>query len=317
MRRGSFKIPEGLTIQQLGVSLFVVAIKTTYNNFIEKYIRNLPAGFKWQTTPLQIYPLEFISNYLIVPTPLLKANNYFIVYTNAGHFEQQIGIENHTVHAPSVLFVPEGEAFSIKSLQNELSGYFILLEDKAISSTVSNIELSDLRMIETVIHLDTDNNNWLDTICNLLYNEVNSSKPNRNVGTGLLQVLLHKLIALSGTKKVISRQNEIASNFKQLVNKSFKEHKLVEFYARELNVSENYLNRCVKAQFNKRCKQLIRETTILQSQLLMFSTTKDINEICYEVGYDDPSYFTRVFKQLAGQTPSDFKKQIMHVLSWS
>ncbi len=292
-----------------------MAIKTTYNNFIDKYIKSLPAGFKWQNTPLQIYPLEFISNYLILPTPLLIADYHFIVYTNAGQFEHQIGIENHTVNAPSVLFVPEGEAFAIKSKRNELSGFFILLENKAVSSAVSNIELSDLIMIETVIYLDADNNSWLNTICNLLYNEVTSNKPNRKIGTGLLQALLHKLIALSGNKKVISRQNEIAYSFKKLVNKFYKEHKLVEFYARELNISGSYLNRCVKDQYNKRCKQVIRETAILQCQLLMFNTTKDLNEICFEVGYDDPSYFSRVFKEVTGQTPSDFKKRIMHVLS--
>jgi AraC family transcriptional activator of pobA len=292
-----------------------VAIKTTYKLFIEKYIKNLPAGFKWQTTPLQMYPLEFISNYLILPTPLLKADYHFIVYINAGRFDHQIGIENYTVHAPSVLFVPEGEAFSIKSKQNELSGFFISLENKSVSPSVSNIELSELIMIDTVISLDADNNRWLDTICNLLYKEVTSDKPNRKIGTGLLQALLHKLIALSGNKKVISRQNEIANSYKQLVNKFFKEHKSVEFYARELNVTENYLNRCVKAQYNKRCKQVIRETSILQSQILMFNSTKDIYEICLEVGYDDPSYFSRVFKEVTGHTPSDFKKRIMHVLS--
>lgn len=292
-----------------------MANKTSYNKFIEQYINTPPPGFQWQSTPAQIYPLEFISNYLIVPTPLLKADYHFIVYVSSGSFCQQVGIENYHVKAPSVLFVPEGEAFSIKSKQNDLFGFYILLENKSISQAVSKMELSDLLTIETTIDLDAKSNQWVNSICSLLYNEVSSNKPNRNIGTGLLQALLHKLKDLSGNKITLSRQNEIANNFKHLVNELFKEHKSVGFYARELSVSENYLNRCVKAHYNKSCKQLVHETAILQSQVLMFETSKDISEISFELGFEDPSYFSRVFKKITGQAPSAFKKQIMHDLS--
>ena len=292
-----------------------MAKNTTYNNFIEKYIKNLPPGFKWQTTPIQVYPLGFISNYLILPTPLLQADYYHIVYLNKGRVNRQIGIENYDVNAPSILYVPEGEAFSINSMQDGLSGYFILIEKRAISSIVSKVELSDLLAIQTVIYLNAHDNQWIDTICGLLFKEVSSSTANRKIGTGLLQALLHKLIDLSNVKRTISRQNEIANNFKQLLNKHFKEHKLVQFYAEELGVSVNYLNRCVKARYNKSCKQVIQETVILQSQILMFESSRNISGICFQIGFEDPSYFSRVFKKVTGQTPSEFKKQIMHGLS--
>lgn len=289
--------------------------KITYNSFIERYIKALPAGFKWQTTPLQIYPLKFIANYLILPTPLLQADYHFLVYLNEGNFSQQIGIENHDINASSVLYVPEGEVSSIKSKQNKLSGFFILIENKVVSSIVSKVELSDLLAIEPVIRLNSENDHWFNAICDLLYNEISSNKPNRKVGEGLLQALLHKLIALNNGKKTISRQNEIANNFKQLLNTYFREHKSVEFYAKELNVSQNYLNRCVKAHYNKSCKHLVQETTVLQSQVLMFETSKNISEISFKMGFEDPSYFSRVFKKITGQPPSAFKKQIMHGLS--
>lgn len=32
-----------------------------------------------------------------------------------------------------------------------------------------------------------------------------------------------------------------------------------------------------------------------------------VKEICYEVGYNDPNYFSRVFKKIVGVSPTEFK----------
>lgn len=288
---------------------------TTYSLFIERYMKKLPLEFKWQKTPVQIYPLEFLSQYLELPTPLIRADYNFLILLNSGKYNQQIGIEDYYIKAPSVLFVPEGEAFSIKSIQNDLSGYFILLENKSISPEVSKIELAELSTIENLIILDSESIIWLTNLCKLLFNEVSLNNPNRNIGTGLVQALLHKIKDISGNKRIFTRQNNIAIRFKQLVNENYINQKTVKFYARELCVSDNYLNRCAKSQFNKNSKQIIQETAILQSQILMFNTTKDISEICFQVGYDDPSYFSRLFKKTTGQTPTEFKNRITHNLS--
>ncbi|MFB6319112.1 helix-turn-helix domain-containing protein [Saccharicrinis sp. FJH54] len=289
--------------------------ETTYTNFIYTHIKSLPSEFRWQRTPVQVYPLDFISKYLILPTPLLKADYHFIVYLSKGSFYQQVGIETYHVTSLSVLFVPEGEAFSIKSVGDDLCGFFILLENKTVTAITGKMELTDFITINTKLVPDAQSNDWINSLCKLLFAEVSSENPQRNIGSGLLQALLFKLKDLSGSKKVFSRQNEVANRFKNLVTKHYQTKKALAFYAQELNVSENYLNRCVRSRFNKSCKKVIQETTILQSQILMFNSTKDIGEISLEVGYDDRSYFSRLFKKITGVTPTEFKKQIMHGLS--
>lgn len=286
----------------------------TYNHFINRYLSQIPFDFKWQTTPLQIYPLEEISNYLKVPTALLQADYYFIVYVREGTFFQQIGIEDIGVKGDSILFVPEGEVFSIRSIQSELSGYLILMESKVVSSITNKIELSELLSIDRLHKLNIEDSNWINTLCALISHEINV-KPNRKTADGLLQALFHKLISLNGGEKFVSRQNQIAQNFMRVLNKKYRKEKTVEFYAQELNVSKNYLNRCVKSRYNKNCKQIIQETAIVQSQILMLDTSRDISEIAFLMGYDDLSYFSRLFKKVTGQTPSKFKDKIKHGLS--
>ncbi|PHN02363.1 helix-turn-helix domain-containing protein [Flavilitoribacter nigricans] len=289
----------------------------TYSNFIKSHIKSIPGDFKWQATPLQIYPLEIISNYLVLPTPLLRADFHFMVYLAKGSYQHQVGIDNYDIQSPSILYVPEREIFSFtsRSMQQDLVGFFLLMENKVVTSIMGKVELADLLSMETVITLDAGNDQWFNTVCGLLHQEVVSMQPNRKIGTGLLQALLHKLITLNSGRRALSRQHEIAGDFKQLLNKHAKDHKSVAFYAKTLGVSENYLNRCVKAHYRKSCKQIILETAVLQSQILMLETPKDISEIAFEMGFADPSYFSRVFKKVTGQTPSQFKTQIVHGLS--
>lgn len=35
-----------------------------------------------------------------------------------------------------------------------------------------------------------------------------------------------------------------------------------------------------------------------------------LKEVCYEVGYKDPNYFSRVFKRVTGVTPTDYRQQL-------
>lgn len=294
-----------------------MAKNITYRNFIKKYIKRLPADFTWQATPLQVYPLEFISNYLILPTPILRADYHFLVYLKAGRYQHQVGIEHYDIKSPSLLYVPEREIFSFtsKSEQHGLAGFFILMENRVITAIIDKVELADLLDINAVTELDKPNDHWFSTVTGLIYQELSASQPNQQVANGLLQALLHKLITLNTGKRTVSRQNEIAKHFKQLLIKHATDHQSVSFYANALSVSENYLNRCVKAYYSKSCKQLIQENIILQSQKLMFESTKDISEIAFEMGFADPSHFSRVFKKVTGQTPSQFRNQMMHGLS--
>lgn len=283
--------------------------------FKGEYLKNIPQTFQWQKTPLQIYPLSFLRNHFKLPLPVLRTDYNFIFYIRDGSFVDQIGNEVYHGEANSLIFVSAGTVSALQKISHDLLGYFILIEDETMSLLFNQRELLNVFMIDPVLKIKQAESDWIHAVCRLIFTELSTNVPNMQTGSNLVQALLNKILYLSEKHKSISRTQQIAIQFKQLVHQNYINQKRIPFYANELSVSANYLNRCVKTVFDRSCKEIIMEVAILNSQILLADTTKSISEISFELNFEDPSYFTRLFKNFTGNTPSEYRTGIMHDLS--
>ncbi|MGM0580877.1 MAG: ATP-binding protein [Bacteroidota bacterium] len=78
--------------------------------------------------------------------------------------------------------------------------------------------------------------------------------------------------------------------------------------ARNLNLSESQLYRKLKAVSGKSTAVFIRSVRLQKAKELLQTTNKTIAEIAYEVGFNDPSWFSRAFKEEFGFAPSAMHK---------
>jgi signal transduction histidine kinase/DNA-binding response OmpR family regulator len=74
--------------------------------------------------------------------------------------------------------------------------------------------------------------------------------------------------------------------------------------AQKLNFSESQLYRKLKATSGKSTAVFIRSIRLQKAKDLIQTTDKTISEVAYDVGFNDPSYFSRAFKEEFGATPS-------------
>lgn len=83
----------------------------------------------------------------------------------------------------------------------------------------------------------------------------------------------------------------------------------VDMLAEELNMSLSQLNRKLNALINQPPGQLIRSLRLQRAADLLMKKAGTVAEICYKVGFNDQSYFSRSFKKQFGVSPSEYKTQ--------
>ncbi|MCK0157145.1 ATP-binding protein [Cellulophaga sp. F20128] len=76
----------------------------------------------------------------------------------------------------------------------------------------------------------------------------------------------------------------------------------------ELSLSESQIYRKLKAITNKSTAVFIRSVRLQRAKELLQSSSKTVSEIAYETGFNDPSWFSRAFKEEFGVAPSEFIK---------
>jgi len=100
----------------------------------------------------------------------------------------------------------------------------------------------------------------------------------------------------------------LVQRFKRLVESHFHEWHQVKDYAMALNVSPNYLNEVIKSNINTPAKDYIQHRLILEAKRITLFTPKSSKEIGFELGFDDPSHFSKFFKNFTGQSLVRFRE---------
>ncbi len=118
-----------------------------------------------------------------------------------------------------------------------------------------------------------------------------------------------RLAKLQFSNNFISPEElDVVRHFSALVEKHFRRLHKVSDYADLMNKSPKTLANVFKAMGEKSPLQIIHDRIILEAKKLLVYTDKSAKEISFELNFSDPVQFSRLFKNVTGQTPVDFKK---------
>ncbi|HEY5745615.1 MAG TPA: AraC family transcriptional regulator [Chryseolinea sp.] len=111
------------------------------------------------------------------------------------------------------------------------------------------------------------------------------------------------------TGRIVSRFNDILAAYFEKGDLQQKGLPTVKFMASELNLSSRYLSDLLKQETGKTALELIHIFLISEAKNLLMGADTTVAEIAYALGFDNPPYFSRLFKKEVGVTPNQFKRQ--------
>ena len=86
----------------------------------------------------------------------------------------------------------------------------------------------------------------------------------------------------------------------------------VKFMATQLNLSPKYLSDLLKQETGKSALELIHLHVVSEAKNMLVEGNRSIAEIAYQLGFENPPYFSRMFKKEVGMSPKEFKNQLLN-----
>ena len=108
-----------------------------------------------------------------------------------------------------------------------------------------------------------------------------------------------------------SKSGEIVREAKKFIDEHYKEDISLQDVAGVLGYSDVYFCKLFKQNFGKSFIVYLNELRISKAKEFLANPAINIKDISSEAGYRDANYFTRVFKRMTGQTPSEYRNGVI------
>ena len=245
-----------------------------------------------------------------------------ILYLSSG-CKVKVDFKVYDTIVPSLFFVSPNQVLSIEELCDE-PGYLIFYNQDFYCIQIHDDEVACDGLLYNNIHNMpmTAVPELESTFINNLFVQIESEfnlkdcSQEEMLRTYLKQIFikstrLWKLQHLDGIMVEQSNDVEFFRRFTQLVEANYKKKHSVADYADILTIAPKTLTHKFKRMNLPQPNEIIKSRIILEAKRLLVHTSKSAKEIAYDLGYEDPAYFSRLFFIKTGETPSRFKSKFL------
>jgi len=275
--------------------------------------------FDAQTRREQYFYLNYFANHLrehqFIQKPH-KHNFYIVLLLTSGYGTHTIDFKTYTVQPRTVYFLSPGQVHSWQ-LTTDADGYILFFTSKFYLWGHPQNKLYDFPYFNALLHrpllqvTEAEEVQLTEIIRSIAREHVGRQPSKEDIIRDYLDILLILLTrmyqAQNPEEQVSSGELLQLQNLENLIDRHYKAHQPVSFYADQLHVTVKQLNESSKRTIGKTVKELIQHRVVLEAQRLLVHSPLTITQIAAELGYFDNSYFSRFFKKHAGQTPEQFR----------
>ena len=244
-----------------------------------------------------------------------------LIVGSDGEIEHFIDFKSAEYSSPFISFVTKGKMHRVftKLKNGRFGNWVIQFKSEFIPETTFQLysnyhDHANLQMQEGECF------NRMVVLCEMMYDETQQTIPDYSVIQQLLGTLFTMIESERKKKEPEEKsfqktKNITFKNFLKILEENYHRLEGVEFYAEKLFMSARNLNLICQQIVQLSATELIETRKLIEAKNLLISTDKTVSEIGYELGYNEKSYFTNVFKKKSGQTPTEFRDEMSKLIS--
>lgn len=222
------------------------------------------------------------------------------------------------LQSPVILYVAQGKVHSFIP-DGDTRGWVIRYKNELVPQSRFHFYSNFLDQINFPLSEEYCSTT-LNSLCEVMLKEFQEQPVNYQIIKHLLSALLIKL-ETDSKKEYLDEQTSNHSriitfnNFLKILESNYMRSESAEFYAQKLNMSSRNLNLISQSVFGKSITEIIETRKLIEARNLLLNSGKSVSEIGYELGYNEKSYFTRVFHKKTGVTPTEYREQMHTAIS--
>lgn len=258
---------------------------------------------------------EHLKSHSFVEEPH-RHDSYLMVFFTNGSGIHEIDFDSFKIKSGSLFVLQPGQMHHW-SLSEDIEGFVIIFSQELYNLYFGHKKINDYNFYNSILNRPEVDFKTEEIAKILPYFELliqENSEDNKLQLDKMLNLLdcIHIEIARK-YGETFSHQthsyNIKISAFEILLEEHFRTQKLPSFYAEKLNITLKHLNRICNEILQKTATEVIMDRVILEIKRMLIDKQLAVNEVAYALGYEDYSYFSRLFKKQTGISPTEFRNK--------
>jgi AraC family transcriptional regulator, transcriptional activator of pobA len=250
-----------------------------------------------------------------------RHNYYTVFWLKAGQGTHYVDFKGYSLRPHTIFLISPGQVHFVEAEEVPDGTAILFTSDFLLTNAITPDFITNLNLFMDAgesppINVPDDSAARINGLIKTMYAELDSEELLNHVVIGIqLKLFLVECYRLRNHQLPQSHREGsvgylIVKRFKDLVEENYHNQHRVNEYAEKMNISPNHLNNVIKQHLGTTAKEYLLKRILLEAKKLAYFTDLSLKEITFDLGFDDPSYFSKVFKKLHGIRFSDFKDSI-------
>ncbi|MFV8371087.1 AraC family transcriptional regulator [Flavobacterium sp. LB2P74] len=243
-----------------------------------------------------------------------RHSSYVLVFFTKGSGTHEIDFDVFTIQSGSMFFLQPGQMHNW-NLSDDVEGFVIFYSQEMYNLYFGQKTIGDYPFYSSVDNkpemvFDVAESKGILPYFESLILETQTNQLLKQDKIMNLLDLIHIEIARKYSETHLHEAhsyNVKIKTFELVLENNFKKEKAPSFYASQLAITLKHLNRICNEMLQKTTTEVITDRIILEAKRMLMDKKFTVNEIAAELGFDDYSYFTRLFKKNTRMTPTNFR----------